>query len=189
MNVLFEAALEFQHFCRDRNWRHCIIGGLAAIRWGEPRGTRDVDVSLLTGFGDEARYVDAILAQFEARIHDARQFALENRVLLVHAANGIPIDVALAAIPFEERLIERATPFAFAPGVSLATCSAEDLVILKVFAGRQQDWVAVEGILARQRTGLDWTYIDEQLLRLCELREDTETLRHLQQLRRSLDAP
>ena len=51
MNPIFAAAREIQDFCRGRGWRSCVIGGLAVQRWGEPRLTRDVDVTLLTGFG------------------------------------------------------------------------------------------------------------------------------------------
>ncbi len=58
MNGLYEAALEVQSFMQCRGWRFCIIGGLALQRWGEPRVTRDVDVTLLTGFGDEERYIN-----------------------------------------------------------------------------------------------------------------------------------
>ena len=36
-------------------------GGLAVQRWGEPRLTRDADLTLLTGFGKEARFASALL--------------------------------------------------------------------------------------------------------------------------------
>jgi len=186
---LFEAALEIQQFLLGRRWRHCIIGGLAVARWGEPRATQDVDVSLLTGFGDERDYVEPILGEFSARVPDAHRFALENRVLLISASNGTPIDVALAGIPFEHAMMDRASFFAFAPDVSLITCSAEDLIVLKAFAGRDVDWIAIAGILASQRDRLDWNYVDEQLQPLCELKEDRQTPRHLEQLRRRLDTP
>lgn len=185
MNGIFEAALEIQGFCEKRRWRSCIIGGVAVIRWGEPQATQDVDVSLLTGFSQEASYVATLLDHFAARIDDARQFALENRVLLIRSANGVDIDVALAGLPFEERMIERASVFRFAPGVLLNTCSAEDLVILKVFAGRPKDWAAVEGVLTRQAE-LDWTYINDLLRPLCELKGEPEAVERLAALRAEL---
>jgi len=43
------------------------IGALAVIRWGEPRLTQDVDLTILTGFGGEARYIDALLQRFTGR--------------------------------------------------------------------------------------------------------------------------
>ena len=67
MNPIFAAALELQAFCREQGWRFCFIGALAVQRWGEPRLTNDVDLTLLTGFGGEERYVDALLERFAAR--------------------------------------------------------------------------------------------------------------------------
>jgi hypothetical protein len=186
MNELFDAALEIQQFFIGRDWRFCIIGGLAAIRWGEPQATQDVDISLSTGFGSEQSYVQPILTEFRGRIPNAAEFALENRVLLVSASNGRPIDIGLAGIPFEEEMINRASPFTFAPGISLITCSAEDLVVLKVLAGRPRDWNAIEGVLICQAANLDWDYIKEQLLPLCELKEDSGAPVRLGQLRRQL---
>ena len=187
MNGLFEAALEIQDFIERRQWRFCIIGGLAVVRWGEPQVTQDVDISLLTGFGNERPYVEEILKRFDARIADADQFALDTRVLLVSASNGVAIDVALAAIPFEEEIIRRASRFAFTPDVALLTCSAEDLVILKAFAGRTKDWAAVEGILICRGRQLDWDYIQEHLPALAELRGDPGLLRRLEELRKDLE--
>jgi hypothetical protein len=46
---LIQAAEQFQEFCASQHWRFCFIGGLAVQRWGEPRFTADVDLSLLTG--------------------------------------------------------------------------------------------------------------------------------------------
>lgn len=187
MNDLYEAALEIQQFFLHRNWSFCIIGGLAVLRWGEPHATQDVDIALLTGFGDEESYVEAILQQFNARRPDADRFALENRVVLVSATNGRPVDIGLAAIQFEEQLIRRASPFAFTPDISLITCSAEDLVVLKAFAGRTKDWTALEGILVCRAGLLDWGYINEQLPPLCELKEDPDIPTRLAQLRKQLE--
>ena len=73
----------------------------------------------MTGFGNEREYVEEILREFRSRIPDAVDFARQNRVLLVNARNGRSIDIGLAGIPFEQQMIERASPFAFAPGISL----------------------------------------------------------------------
>ena len=61
MNPIFAAALEIQEFCRARRWRFCFIGGVAVQRWGEPRLTQDVDLTLLTGFWTEEAFVSALL--------------------------------------------------------------------------------------------------------------------------------
>ena len=172
MNALFAAAADVQSFLTDRGWVAAVIGGLAVQRWGEPRQTRDVDVALLTGIGTEAAYVDALLSRYAARRPDARTFALTYRVVLVETASGIPLDISLAALPYEERVMARATPYAFAPDCLVRTCSAEDLIVLKAFADRPQDWLDVEGIIVRQGRALDRGLVVEELAALLELKED-----------------
>lgn len=174
MNALFVAAAEIQAFCAAQSWRCCVIGGLAVQRWGEPRQTRDVDLTLLTGIGGEAAFIDPILTRYAGRFPEARAFALEHRVLLVESAAGVPLDISLGALPYEGRVIGRATPFEVEPGVSLTTCSAEDLTVLKAFAGRPQDWLDVEGIVARQGGSLDRRLVLSELGPLLDLKEDDE---------------
>lgn len=175
MNGVLEAAAEVCAFMEARGWAFCIIGGLAVQHWGEPRTTLDADFALLTGWGDEEPYVIELLASFESRIEDAHAFALANRVLLLRSAQGYPVDIALGALPFEEAMVARAVAAPFAPKHTLRCCTAEDLFIMKAFAGRARDWLDVEGIVARQST-LDADYIIGQLTPLCEMREDRDTI-------------
>jgi len=142
-----------------------------------------VDLTLLTGFGNEETYIDALLERFRSRIPDARDFALRHRVLLLAASNGVGIDVSLAGLPFEAAVIERSSPFPFTPEASLRTCSAEDLIVLKAFAGRGQDWVDVENIILRQGDRLDWPRIVENIAPLCDLKGSPDTLERLERLR------
>ncbi len=183
MNGLYAAAWEAEQVFRSKGWRYCIIGGLAVVRWGIPRATQDVDFSLLVGFGKEQEFADALLTHFSGRILDARAFAIQNRVVLCTASNGVPLDIALAGFPFEEQVIDRATPFAFEPGTMLVTASAEDLVILKAFAGRDQDWVDVRGIVERQTGHLDWDLIIRELTMLRDLQTGADPLPRLEEIR------
>ncbi len=182
MNPLFAAALELQRFFEARHWRFCFIGGLAVQRWGEPRLTLDVDCTLLTGFGDEARYVDELLAAFAGRVDQPRDFALAHRVLLLYASSHVPLDIALGAMPFEERCITRASSFDIGNEEALLTCSAEDLIVFKAFAGRDRDWLDIETIILRQRDALDADTIWRELLPLLELKEDADTQPRLQRV-------
>ena len=182
MNLIFAAALEVQTFCRSRGFRFCFIGGLALQRWGEPRLTLDVDLTVLSGFGREAEFADEFLSAFASRIPDAREFALRHRVLLLLSQGGIPLDIALGAMPFEEHAVARASPFPVADGVALMTCSAEDLVVFKAFAGRAQDWIDIEGIALRQSRSLKPGLIWQELTPLLELKEDEQTGPRLQSI-------
>lgn len=172
MNPLFVAASQLDAFCRTHGWQFCLIGGIAVLRWGEPRVTRDVDVTIVTGFGGEEPVIAAALDRFTSRIDRPVQFARENRVLLLRADNGVPIDVALGALPFEERAARRASLHPFADDVRLLTCSAEDLVVMKVFAGRDGDWADVAGIVTRQGEALDTNVIWSELPTLLDVKGD-----------------
>jgi len=180
---LVRFAAELQIFFLDRGWRFCFIGGLALQAWGEPRVTRDVDVSLFTGFGKEEEFIKELLSHFTSRIQNGRDFAMANRVLLLSSERKIPVDVALAAFPFEELIVSNAVAIEFLENVPLNICTADDLVILKAFASRPKDWMDIEGIILRQRNALKWDYILEQLKPLCELKEDPEILPRLLVLR------
>jgi hypothetical protein len=185
VNPIFAAALEVQAFCTTQRFGFCFIGGLAVQRWGEPRLTVDVDLTLLTGFGAEASFVDTLLARFRPRRADARDFALRYRVLLLESSRAIPLDVSLGAMPFEERTVARASGFEVGEGAVLSTCSAEDLIVHKAFADRAKDWLDIEGIAARQARRLDEALIWAELRPLLELKGAPEIEQRLQTLLRA----
>ena len=182
VNPLYAAAKEISDFMTARKWKFCIIGGLAVMRWGEPRTTLDVDMTLLTGFGDEERFASEFLANFSPRISGALELALHKRVLLLRASNGKDIDISFGALPFEEQVIRRATPFEFASGIRLPTCSAEDLFIMKVFAGRPRDWGDAEGVAIRCGKSLKIKCILSTLRQLCGLKETQEAVERAREI-------
>jgi hypothetical protein len=155
-------------------------------RWGEPRETVDVDLTLLTGFGGEEPFIERLLQQYAGRVDDPAEFARRHRVLLLRAPSGVGIDIALGGLPFEESVVSRSSLFSFPGGADLRTCSAEDLIVLKAFASRPRDWIDVEGIIVRQTGKLDWTYIDQQLGPLAELKGAPEILSELERRRQEL---
>ncbi len=70
--------------------------------------------------------------------------------------------------------VDRASPFTIAEGVTLTTRSAEALIVFKAFAGREKDWLDIEGIAVRQHGRLDESLIWEELTPLLELKEEPE---------------
>lgn len=71
-------------------------------------------------------------------------------------------------------MLSRAVEVEIVVGVRLRCCTAEDLFIMKAFAGRDRDWADARTIVARQQ-GLDTQYALTQLADLCALRDDSET--------------
>ncbi len=81
MNRQSETAWQLHLFLTNRGIPYAIIGGIAVQRWGQPRLTRDVDLTILLPPGQEEPILREIVAAFPARIQDAVAFALEHRVL------------------------------------------------------------------------------------------------------------
>jgi hypothetical protein len=184
---LLLVAVALETFLRRRRWQFCFIGGVAVQRWGLPRFTQDLDLTLLTGFGREEQFVDALLEELQPRQPNAREFALSRRVLLAKTRAGVDVDIALGALPFEERTISRASGWPLRPEMSLTTCSAEDLVVHKVFAGRDLDWGDVERVLTRQHGKLDLRQIRAELKPLLELKGAPESLDKLERMLATVD--
>lgn len=184
MKRLIRFAAEVQEFCEAQAWQFFFIGGLVTQAWSESRVTKDADLTLLTGFGEEEPIVDAMLARFPARMPSAREHALQHRVLLLESGSGIGLDVGLGGMAFEYRAAERSVLHEFLPGVRLRICTAEDFIVFKVFAARPLDWRDVEMTIVRQGDEkLDWRYIHEQLVPLLELKERPDLLDQLEKLR------
>lgn len=180
---LLDTAREVQDFCDQQGWGSCFIGGIAVQRWSQARITRDVDLTLLTGFGGEAPFIETLLTHYSPRTSSAAEFAVRSRVLLLKSSSGIGIDISLGALPLEQRIVQRATLFEFVPGLLLRTCSAEDLMVMKLFASRAIDIRDAEGIAVRHDSTLDWRYVEEQLTPLAEAKDDPEILRHFTRIR------
>lgn len=180
LDELLLAASELESALHRKDWRFCFIGGVAVQRWGNPRFTQDIDLTLLTGFGEEEKFIDPLLRLLNPRRPDARDFAIRHRVLLARTRDGMDVDIALGALPFEEQSIRRATLWTVRDGVKLTTCSAEDLIVHKAFAGRGRDWDDVETVLIRQHGKLNFAQIRSELKPLLELKGEPEALDKLE---------
>ena len=170
MNPRFEAAWEMHEFLTEHNISYAIIGGTALPRWGEPRFTKDVDLVVVTSLEEGvAPFVRLVLTRFASREEDAITFARENRVIKLTATNHCEVDVSLGMPGYEAEMLRRAVEYELKKGKSVRICSAEDLIILKCVAGRPQDLIDVEGVIARQTRMLDVRYVREWLARFDEL--------------------
>lgn len=182
INNVLQLAAEVSERLEEFQLAYCIIGGVAFQRWGEPRQTVDVDGTIFVGFGNEREVVQKLTSIFTARIENAPAFAIENRILLLESAEGLGIDLSLGGMPYEERMVRRASIWDVRGHGRVRTCSAEDLVVLKAFAARPQDWIDVEKVIIRQGEKLDHQLILEELTPLVELKEEPEILTHLNEL-------
>lgn len=172
MVEVIRTAFEVQAFLIEHDWPFAFIGGVANLAWGEVRSTVDVDASLFTSFTNEREIASTLLAHFEARHPDALNFALQARVLLLVSSEGIGIDIGFAGFEYEKLAIERSAALDYGKGIKLRVISPEDLIVMKAFAGRDQDWADIGGVSRRQGSKLDWTYIQQNLMMLAEVTEE-----------------
>jgi hypothetical protein len=154
MNPLFACAAEVQEYCRSRDWGFCIVGGIVVMRWSGHRTTKDVDLVIVTPFGEEATLIDGLYGRFEAAFEDSREVSARTRVLKFITSNGVMADVALGRSRRLLRMVARASLWEVEGG-QLLTCSAEDLIVNKALSGRPKDWADVEEVIARQGSALD----------------------------------
>lgn len=174
---LVTAAVEVLTAVRATQRPACLIGGMVVSRWGEPRATTDVDLSVLAPYGEELPLLEAMLRQFSPRVDDAQAFALRNRVLLMRTPGGVSIDLALAAFPFELEAIDLGSDWEALPGILIRTCPAEHLIVYKLVAARTRDIGDIEGIVRRQGARLDVELIRRWGREFAELKEDPDLLR------------
>ena len=80
-------------------------------------------------------------------------------------------------------MVDRSSLFEFEPGSALQTCSAEDLMVLKLFAFRPRDVLDAETVAIRQRT-LDWKYVETQLEPLADVKGQPEIMAALKDIHR-----
>ncbi|RMD92956.1 MAG: hypothetical protein D6813_04920 [Calditrichaeota bacterium] len=125
-----------------------VIEGIAASLLGRPRVTHDVDVLVQL---DEKHWPDflsrAARYNFLPRINEALKFAEKSRVLLLqHKPTHINVDIAFAALPFEEQSILNSIKFEI-EGITLRLPSPEDLIIMKAVAARPKDLIDIDAII------------------------------------------
>ena len=126
-----------------------LIGGLAVGLRSRPRVTQDIDTLLWSEEPPNQGLVNAAAVYgFVPRISDVLEFARSHHVLMLnHAASGVRLDVSAAFLPFEREVIERSQPIRLSQDIVLPVATAEDLLIMKVIAGRSRDWIDAEQLI------------------------------------------
>lgn len=165
-------------FLEAEGYRYAVIGGVAVAQWGFPRATNDIDLKVLTPDMDYAGVRAKFLRKFPER---ARINAPENPFIVAVTIDKVIVDFLLTLPGYEEQIIERAVRRDLG-GISAWVCSVEDLIIQKVVAGREKDWLDLEALLLEQFGKLDEAFIDDWLQQFAEALENPEILTKYRQL-------
>jgi hypothetical protein len=144
-----------------------LFGAQAAMVWGRPRLTADIDVTVRLEPEDPERLVRTLQARgFSLRVGDADDFIHRTRVFpFLHVASGMPLDIVLAGPGLEDLFLSRARPVTMG-GIVVPVISPEDLIATKILAGRPKDIEDVRGILRERLPDLDLALIRSTLAAL-----------------------
>lgn len=151
--------------CLDRlgiSWY--LFGARAAILHGVARLTADVDVTVRLPDATSSQSLIAALEPhgFRARVSDP-DFVARTRVLpFVHLPTSLPLDIVLAGPGLEERFFARVVVRTI-DGVRVPVASPEDIIVMKVLAGRAKDVDDVVAIAASHGDALDVSYVRQML--------------------------
>ena len=136
----------------DHRVPYMIIGGQAVLIYGEPRLTRDIDVTL--GLEPSRAYEVLSLVRELALLplpDNPLAFVEKTMVLpTLDDRTGIRVDFIFSFTPYEREAIARGRNVTIG-GQEVCFASPEDLVIHKVFAGRPRDLEDVRSILLKNR--------------------------------------
>ena len=165
-------------FLEERDLEYAIIGGVALPFWGPVRATRDIDIKVLVADTDYDSVRSTLRDAFPQR---ARQRAPDNPLIVSVTIECITVDFLLTLPGYEELIVRRAVQRDL-NGWPARICSAEDLIIQKVVAGRPKDWLDVENVLLVQRGQLDERYTEKWLSQFAEVLETPEMLTEYKRL-------
>jgi predicted nucleotidyltransferase len=143
----------------SRGWRYALIGGLATSLHGRVRVTDDIDLVIQCDVDQALDLVQTVdPTRFAPLFPDvAEVIRTAFLVPLLHQQTGIQLDLAVGVSGFEQQIVSRATRMQLAKQ-ELYVATAEDLLLMKVLAGRPQDDQDVRGILDVQGKAIDWDY-------------------------------
>lgn len=163
---LITSFIMMNEFFQKHQVRYCLIGGIAAGYWGEPRFTQDMDFTIVSRTRD-----------FSPLLKACRQEGLtvipkgEDQLQIIQSGSlNFQADIMLAATNYQQEVVKRAKPVIIFNS-SVPICTPEDLIILKLIANRRQDLLDIEMVLKHQRSQLNLTYLKKwlELWQLTEL--------------------
>jgi hypothetical protein len=75
MPPIYEAAWERHLFLSRKKIPYVVLGGIAVQKWGQPRLTKDVDLTISVPIEKTEQFIDVITQHFKARVADLQEFA------------------------------------------------------------------------------------------------------------------
>jgi predicted nucleotidyltransferase len=129
---------------------YMVIGGQAVLLYGEPRLTRDIDITLGIGVRELARIKKILPAMgLKVLVKKDQEFVERTMVLPTKdRESNIRVDFIFSFSPYERQAIGRAKNIKLGR-TQVKFASLEDLVIHKVVSGRPRDFEDIKSILVK----------------------------------------
>ena len=132
---------------------YMVIGGQAVLLYGEPRLTKDIDITLGIG-ADKYESILSLARSLDMKVlvDNPEDFVKKTMVLpLQDEKSGIRVDFIFSFSSYEKQAIERARSVSFTTAVDVGVqfASLEDIVIHKVIAGRPRDIEDIKSIILK----------------------------------------
>lgn len=139
------------------NIPYMVIGGQAVLLYGEPRLTKDIDLTLGIGI-DGLKDINSIIQKLNLKALVNEGFVQKTMVLLaIDEKTGIRVDFIFSFSLYEKQAIKRAPDIKFGNTI-VKFASLEDVVIHKIIAGRARDIEDVRSIILKN-SDYDTKYI------------------------------
>jgi predicted nucleotidyltransferase len=142
---------------------YMVIGGQAVLLYGEPRLTKDIDITLGVGIEGLPR-VEKVISNLNIRLLVENPDAFVRKTFVLPAqdeASGIRIDFVFSFSDYEKQAIARAASVEMR-GVPVKFATLEDVVVHKVVAGRPRDLDDIKSIVLKN-PDYDGQYIERWL--------------------------
>ncbi|MGD9637310.1 MAG: nucleotidyl transferase AbiEii/AbiGii toxin family protein [Pirellulales bacterium] len=138
---------------------YALIGGLAASLRGRPRATVDVDLVVVMEIDGIAEFLRQLQQTALRPVFDDAETVARQAFLLPlrHARTKVKVDLAIGLSGFEQQAVGRAETLQLG-NEPVRVATAEDLILMKVLAGRPQDEQDLVGLVLAQGDRIDWNY-------------------------------
>ncbi|MBN1103943.1 MAG: hypothetical protein JXL84_11065 [Deltaproteobacteria bacterium] len=128
---------------------YMVIGGQAVLLHGEPRLTRDIDITLGIGAEKLDLLLPAVRVSGLKTLVDPPTFTAKTHVLPCEdPVTGIRVDFIFSFLPYESQAIGRARTVPMGNAL-VRFATPEDLIIHKIVAGRPRDMEDAKGVLLK----------------------------------------
>lgn len=153
--------------------RYFVTGSVAAMRYGEPRMTQDIDIAAFVRYADVSAFVQAFKdpdyylersTMLEAMEHESQFNIIDN-------VTGLKVDVMCVEMtPYNESRFQRASKMELVPGVAVPFSSPEDVILMKLVyvnkGGGERHFRDIAGMFKVTGPSIDTAYIESWAPRL-----------------------